>query len=118
MTTTYRLAAFAACVLLGWLFVIARTPPARGDGLPDAACARDPQGQPVHCRCLHSKPQGMPVADPASCPPAPVVIVDCVDPSGAPCPGPTTSSSVYVPTAADVNDAPAEPVLGSPGFTG
>lgn len=112
-------------ILLGSLLALAllvglRT--ASADDVPPlAACARGPDGEPIHCRCLYSDPVGLPVDDPADCPEPPpppsTTVVDCWLPSGEPC---SSSTTVYVPTPADVNDLPIEPepVVLEPRFTG
>lgn len=111
------LAAVAVLVEFGPAFAaeLVDEPP----GWPNAACAIDPDGAPVHCRCLFSDPVGLPVDDPAECPPptpTSTVVVDCWLPSGEPCS--TTSTTLYRPTPADRNDLPVEPVLVEPAFTG
>lgn len=57
--------------------------------------------------------------------PSSIVVVDCFDNFGDPCPTTTTleivaptTTTEYVPSAADLNDLPIEPVIITPQFTG
>lgn len=59
--------------------------------------------------------------------PSSIVVVDCFDNFGDPCPTTTTTTleivaptttTEYVPSAADLNDLPIEPVAITPHFTG
>lgn len=120
-----RSRALAVVLAVAGLLGLWRAPADADDppGWPLAACAIAPDGSPVHCRCLFSDPVGLPVDDPAECPPpVPTTVVDCWLPTGEPCePSSTTSTTTYVPTPADVNDLPIEPapvVDLEPRFTG
>lgn len=89
---------------------------------PGAVCGRDPNGQPVHCRCLYSDPVGLPVDDPADCPPAPpptsTTVVDCFDPAGNPCSTTSTTEPSPLVDERRLPSAPAHPIPSAPAFTG
>ena len=119
-----------AATVVGWLLLLGSGRVASGatesgpDVPPWVACAFGPDGEPIRCRCQFSDPVGMLVDDPADCPEPPppsTTVVDCWLPTGEPCSSSTTT--VYDPTPADVNDLPIEPtpvvpVVLEPTFTG